>query len=282
MLAIESYGDVTRLRFSTPVTRALGYEVSAYFTRGVLLDTGFPMVARELAAWLDNARPEGVVVTHHHEDHAGNLELIARGGLPVAAADATLRAARELGPLGLYRRVCWGAPPAFRSAVSRFDADGLRLMPTPGHSADHHVVWDAERETLFAGDLFLGVKVRVAQDAEVVAELVRSLRTAITLAPKRMFCAHRGMVHDPVNALRAKADWLEGLISDAARLSSEGIPDDVITRRLLGREGLTSIFSRGKLSKANLVRSALRSREEESRKQAVGGVRRLGCRRRSP
>ena len=257
MLAIEPYGDVTRLRFSTPVTRAMGYEVSAYFTRGVLVDTGFPMVAPELAAWLDGARPAGVVLTHHHEDHAGNLELIARGGLPVAAADSTLRASRELGPLGLYRRLCWGTPPAFRSAVVRFDADGLRLVPMPGHSADHHAVWDAERETLFAGDLFLGVKVRVAQGAEILPELVRSLRAAIALAPKRLFCAHRGLVPDPLGALRAKAEWLESLMFEASRLAGDGVPVRAITRQLLGREGLTALISRGKLSKANLVRSAI-------------------------
>jgi len=256
MLALESYGDVTRLRFSTAVSRALGYEVSAYAVRGVLIDTGFAAVARELAGWLDGVRVGGVVVTHHHEDHAGNLELIARGGLPVRIADATLNAARTMGPLDLYRRICWGSPPALRSPIKPFEPRGLRLIHLPGHSPDHHVVWDAERATLFAGDLFIGVKVRIAKDDEVISEQVRSLRRAIDLAPERMFCAHKGPVPNPIQALAAKADWLEELIGESTRLHAAGLSDRAIARRLLGPEDSVRFFSRGKLSKEQLARSA--------------------------
>ena len=255
MLSLEQYGDVTRLRFSTPITRALGYEVSAYLTRGVLVDTGFPDVAREFAAWLDRGRPKGIVLTHHHEDHAGNLDLAARGGLPIAAADITLQAVRDEGRLDWYRRVCWGQPPLFRSAVTSFEPPGMRLIHLPGHSHDHHAVWDAERETLFAGDLFIGVKVRIAKDDEVIHEQVKSLRQAITFRPRRMFCAHRGLVPDPVGALKAKADWLEGITGEARRMAGMGVSEGEITRRLLGREGLVRLTSRGRLCKRNLIRA---------------------------
>jgi glyoxylase-like metal-dependent hydrolase (beta-lactamase superfamily II) len=259
MLAIERYDDVIRLRMSTSVTRALGYEASAYFTRGMLVDTGFPAVAQDLAHWLDGTRPTGVLITHQHEDHAGNLELLVRGGLPVAASDATLAAIRAARPLGLYRRVNWGSPPALRSPVTRFDPEGLRLLPTPGHTPDHHVVWDAERETIFSGDLFLSVKMRLAQDVEDVHGVVRSLHSVIALAPKRMFCAHRGSVHEPVATLRAKAAWMEEIIGESRRLAAKGMPVGAITRQLLGRDGFTRIISVGKLSKRNLIRSALRT-----------------------
>jgi glyoxylase-like metal-dependent hydrolase (beta-lactamase superfamily II) len=258
MLALETHGDVTRLRFSTPVSRALGYEVSAYAVRGMLVDTGFPAVARELAGWLDEARLKGVVVTHHHEDHAGNLELISRGALPVAIAPVTLRAVRELGPLDLYRRICWGQPPALATEVTPFVARGLRLIHLPGHSPDHHVVWDEEHGTLFAGDLFIGVKVRIAQDDEVVSEQIRSLRAAIALKPERVFCAHRGPLTNPVETLKAKADWLEEISGEVNRLAFEGHSESAITTMVLGREGTVAYTSRGKLSKRNLVRAVLK------------------------
>jgi len=258
MLSLEQYGDVTRLRFSTRASRALGYDSSAYATRGMLVDTGFPAVARDLDAWLDRERPAGVLITHHHEDHAGNLELVARRGIPVAVSDATLEAIRDLRPLGLYRRVCWGSPPPLRSPIVPFVPAGLALLPSPGHIADHHVVWDAERRTLFAGDLFLGVKVRVAQDTERIPVLVRSLRAAIALEPGRMFCAHRGLVPDPVGAMRAKADWLDELMRGVERLRAAGASEDRIVKELLGREGVTRWLTGGEVSKHNLVRSARR------------------------
>ncbi len=105
----------------------------------------------------------------------------------------------------------------------RFDPAPLRLLPTPGHTPDHHVVWDAERETMFSGDLFLSVKMRLAQDAEDVHGVVRSLHAVIALKPKRVFCAHRGPVHDPVNTLRAKAAWMEEIIGEARRSRRTGM-----------------------------------------------------------
>lgn len=259
MLSLERHDGVTRLRFSTPTSRALGYDSSAYFTRGVLVDTGFPTVAGDLAAWLNGERIRGVVITHHHEDHAGNLELVAARGIPIAAAGSTLAAVRSQGRIGLYRRICWGSPTALRSAVTPFTPEGLQLLPCPGHTPDHHVVWDAEQRTLFAGDLFLGVKVRAAQDTENIPVLARSLRAAIALAPERVFCAHRGLIPDPVGTLRAKADWLDGIIAECIKLRDAGLSEGEITRRLLGREGAVRWLSGGELSKRNLVKSCQRS-----------------------
>lgn len=255
MLTLEKHGDVTRIIMSTAVSRAIGYSVSAYLVRGVLVDSGFPAVAREVGAFLARTRPHGVVLTHHHEDHAGNVELAARAALPIAMADATWSLLRSLPPMGMYRRVIWGTPPLLASPVVRFASDALRLVPAPGHSADHHVVWDAEQETLFGGDLFLGVKVRMAHPAEDPRLLARSVRTIAALRPRRLFDAHRGLVANPVDALLAKADWLDETIAAIERGISAGKDDRTITREVLGREELAHYVSRGKMSRVNFVRA---------------------------
>src|ERR687883_200145 len=127
--------------------------------------------------------------------------------------------------------------------VRRFESDALTLVHTPGHSQDHHVVWDAERETVFAGDLFLGVKVRVARPGEDPRQLARSLRAVAALNPKRMFDAHRGPVPKPADALRAKADWLEATIAAVEARIASGWGDRQIVREVLGREELTHYVS---------------------------------------
>ena len=254
MLSLERYDDVIRLRFSTGASRSLGYDASAYAVRGLLIDTGFPDVGRDLAEWLDHERPRGVIVTHQHEDHAGNVELVAARGIPMRLSAETLRAVRVPEPIELFRRFCWGSPAPLRSPVTPCDPAPLEFVPSPGHSPDHHVVWDAERATLFAGDLFLGVKVRVAQITEHLPSLAQSLRDAIALAPERMFCAHRGLVPDPMGHLRAKLDWLEWLIGESARLRAAGRTDAEVAQELLGREGFLPIFTAGGLSKRNLIR----------------------------
>jgi glyoxylase-like metal-dependent hydrolase (beta-lactamase superfamily II) len=263
MLRLESYApDVQRLHLSSWRSAVVGYSVSAYLVRGVLVDCGCHAARADLARWAESARPRGVILTHAHEDHAGNVELLARRGTRVAAGAGTLDLVRSVGerPIGFYRRWTWGSMPPLATVGDAFAPEeaGLALVPLPGHSADHHVVWDAERETLFGGDLFLGVKVRIAHAAEEPRTLVRSLRAAAALAPRRLFDAHRGLVSDPVERLRAKADWLEETIGRIDDLAARGWRDTAIRDRVLGREGMVGYFSGGEYSKLNLVRGAIR------------------------
>jgi glyoxylase-like metal-dependent hydrolase (beta-lactamase superfamily II) len=226
--------------------------------RGALVDCGFPGVARDVASLLERERPEGVLLTHHHEDHAGNAQLVARRGLPIAAGEATLAALRDPRPIRLYRRITWRSTPPLRSPVVPYRRDDLLLIAAPGHSADHHVVWDAATGTLFGGDLYLGVKVRVAHPGEDPRLLIRTLRRIAALGAERLFDAHRGFVPDPTPLLLAKADWTEETIAAIERRIAEGWPDAAIVRRVLGGESLPGYFSRGDYARVNLVRAVRR------------------------
>ncbi len=263
MLHRETYADVTRIVFSSPISRAFGYDVSVFVTHGVMIDTAFPGARAEMDGVLRALPVNGVVVTHHHEDHAGNVGLMARRGVPVAAAAATLAALHAHEPIGAVRRAIWGTPVRLESPPAPFAPHHLVLVPTPGHSADHHVVWDAERETLFAGDLFLGVKVRMAHPEEDPRALARSLRLAASLEPRRMFDAHRGLVPKPATALRRKAEWLEETIANVERRLAQGWSDRAAARAVLGRERPQYYLSFGALSAINFVRAVRRRNAEQ-------------------
>lgn len=261
MLAVETHDDVVRVHMWNVPGWLAGYSVSAYFRDGVLVDSGFPRAAGDLALWLDAVRPHGAVLTHSHEDHAGNAELLARRGVPLAAPAATLDMLRAREPhIGLYRRVMWGVTPLLRSPIEPLDlaANGLALVPSAGHSPDHHVVWDSARETLFGGDLFLGVKVRVARPMEDPRAIARSCRAAAALHPRRLFDAHRGLVPHPVEALLAKADWLEDAIGRIDALIAAGWRDRAISRRILGAEDASCWVTAGDLSRLNFVKAVRR------------------------
>jgi glyoxylase-like metal-dependent hydrolase (beta-lactamase superfamily II) len=168
---------------------------------------------------------------------------------------ATLERVRKPKPIGLYRRICWGVAPALARDPIPFEDPSLRLLPSPGHTADHHVVWDLERETMFGGDLFIGVKLRISHPNEDLRMQVRTLRTMAALRPKRFFDAHRGLLPDSTGLLNAKADWIDGVIGAVEGLARQGWPDTTIAAKVLGRGDFTGWFSRGDYSKLNLVRS---------------------------
>lgn len=261
MLSIERHGDVTRVRMTSWRGRLVGYDVSAYLVRDVLIDTGFPHAASDIARLVAEKTVRGVIVTHWHEDHAGNAALLATRGVPVAIAPQTL--AQLSGPaasIRFYRRFVWGTASAVRTHVRSFESDALRVIPTPGHTADHQVVWDPERETLFSGDLFLGVKVRATFPDEDPRQLVATLRDVASLRPKRMFDAHRGLVANPANALLAKADWLDEMIARIDSRIDAGWSDAAIRRAVLGRERAVGLISGGEYSKMTFVQAVRRTR----------------------
>jgi glyoxylase-like metal-dependent hydrolase (beta-lactamase superfamily II) len=257
-LRVEQFGDVRRLRMSSVGARLVGLDVSAYVVRGAMIDTGFHRVYDELARAARELSVEGVVVTHWHEDHAGNVAALARRGLPIRLAPETESMLRTRPEIQLYRRAIWGHPPALESSIVPIEPRGLQPVHTPGHSEDHHVVWDAETGTLFSGDLWLAIRSRVLHSTEDPYMIVESLRRAAALGPVRMFDAHRGLVSNPVDALNAKADWLGEMMEAIAREISEGRSDREIVNRLLEGEYRSAYISGGDYSRRNLVKAVRR------------------------
>lgn len=257
MIRLDRHDDVLQLAMSNRRSRMAGFTVNAFLVRGTLIDCGFPGVGSEVGAFLDRQRPHGVMVTHAHEDHAGNIEAVARRGIPVLAHPETLASLRAPAPLAMYRRFTWGTGAALVSPHHPFDPEGLVMIHTPGHSRDHHVVWDASTRTVFSGDLFIGVRVRVAHHDEQPRALVSSLRRVLALEPRRVFDAHRGLLRAPLDALRAKLDWTEALIERVEALARDGMPHARICRTVLGARDMNDFVSAGEYSRANLVHAVL-------------------------
>ena len=273
MVHLSSHGPVVRAEFATARTRLIGITVSCYAYRGVVIDTAVPDARQEYRGWLGDLRPDGVVVTHQHEDHAGNVNSVAKLGLPLWMGDETAAAVRDVQPIGYYRQFTWKPMRSLTRAVTEFEPGPVEMLHTPGHSSDHHVAWAAEERILFAGDLFLGVKVRVAHPYENPRHLVESLRRMAALEPRMMFCAHRGLVANPTAALTAKADWLAHTIGEVDRLLDAGWADAAIRRAVLGREDVAGYISFGDYSRTNFVTAIRGSRllavaAEPARKEA--------------
>jgi len=262
MLRLERHDDVTRLVFESWSSRSMSFSVSVYAVRGAIIDTAFPDVGAELGAWIDANKPSGAIVTHYHEDHAGNVEMLAAREVPMWIAPATLAKVRAPEPILAYRRWCWGSQPPLMSPVIPFAHSSLEVIHTPGHSTEHHIVWDAERETVFGADLFLGVKVRVTHPwpREDVRAQIASIRKVIALKPKRYFDAHRGLVPDAIVQLTAKADWTEETVGNIDALVERGLTDREIVKTVFRGEDKWSLVTQYDYSRRNYVASVRATR----------------------
>lgn len=262
MIERKQFGDVVALRLAWPRSQFAGYGVYVFVVRTVLVDSGFPGVARQFQQLVRDLRPRGAFITHHHEDHAGNVQMLAENGIPIAMDAVTASLLRQPAPIGAYRHLMWKASPPLTSTVPPFADQWLSLVPTPGHCSNHHSVWDESTGTLFGGDLFLGVKVRVAHATEHPRQHVQSLRAMAARQPARLFCAHRGFVQNAQRVLEAKADWMEALITRAEERMDAGVSDAAIRRELIGSLGTTHYISAGDYSPNNLIASIRKTRHE--------------------
>ena len=257
MIEATRHEDVTRLRLWTRRSAAVGYDVSMYIVDSVLIDTGFRHVRRDVEEAVRTLRPAGAIVTHWHEDHAGNAPTLA-STLPLWLPPYTEMKLQERQQVKFYRHFTWGRPDALVRQPTPFDPGALQCIPTPGHSPDHHVVFDPRTGTLFSADLWLGVRVRVVGSSENPYEIIASLERAIALNPDRMFDAHRGLVARPVMALRAKKGWLQDVVGNIEQRLRAGQSDSQILKEALDGEEFVAHLSQGEYSRRNLVQAVKR------------------------
>jgi len=256
MIELQRFGDVERIRLASWGSRLAALDVSAYLVHGVLVDSGFPHARDVFGRFLDERSIIGAMLTHYHEDHGGNADLIAKRGIPLAMHPTTLDRLRAPGSIRLYRRVVWGTPLSLTAPLREFAVEApLEFVHTPGHSPDHQIVWDAERATIFSGDLWLGVRATVMHESENPYRIIASLRAVLALHPERMFDAHRGLVREPAAALAAKISYLEDTIATVAAKQAAGWSDRAILRRVLGGDEPVTFASGGEYSRLNFVRA---------------------------
>jgi len=238
------------------------YSVKAYLVDGLLIDTGCPATASELAAWCQGRNVRQAVNTHHHEDHAGGNRVLQKTlGLPIAAPVQAVPILADFPRLQFYRWLMWGQPgdvtvEPLGDAVET-DRHRFEVISTPGHCPDHICLFEPKQGWLFSGDLFIHERVRYLRADEDARRTLESLRQVLALKPRLLVCSHAGLVEDGSGAIERKIAYWEGVAKEARSLRRKGLSLRKVTDRLLGPEDMMSRITRGHFAKINLIRSLL-------------------------
>lgn len=160
------------------------YMVGEYGGPWVLVDTGLPFSADQIKKAVDDrfgvqSRPEAIVLTHGHFDHAGTVEELSRyWDVPVYAHPMEipfLTGQSEYPPTdptvggfgGQLSRFYTNEPVNIAERVHQLPADGTipgmtgwKWLHTPGHTPGHISLFREEDALLIAGDALTTMNMR--------------------------------------------------------------------------------------------------------------------------
>jgi glyoxylase-like metal-dependent hydrolase (beta-lactamase superfamily II) len=198
--------------------------------RAWLIDTGLfgePGRLRRLLArlGLGPGSIAGILLTHGHLDHAGNLAMLKEWtGAPVYGHPAEQRHVDGTYPYTGTARWC-GRLEAFGRAVLRYRpaaideplADGmvlpfwggLRVVHLPGHTEGHCGFWSERHRLLFSGDLFASYRGLVHLPPPILnsqpERIPASLEKALALDPRAIVPNHYDVLDGTLHRRRFDA-----------------------------------------------------------------------------
>ena len=234
-----------------------------YLVDGLLVDTGLHHSRSALLQALRLQPPQQLVLTHHHEDHSGNAELLRRQfGIPAYAHSLCVERLQQRVKMLPYRHLIWGRAPRpqlqILGTTVETEHHRFKVLSTPGHCRDHVVFIEPEQGWLFSGDLYLGQHIKYFRANEDMTTMIASIKEVLHFDFEQIFCAHRPVFKGGYKALASKLDYLENLRGEVALMLQQGLNERAIFARFKGREQWrVRVLTFGDASMKHMLRAAI-------------------------
>lgn len=269
---MEDTDPIQRFRFTVANSHSspkMG--VNAFFVDGLLIDTGHSNAQKIALKKFSALEMDQIILTHHHEDHTGNLQALKQiKDYPVYAHKTCVQLMKSPPPVCFIERKTWGANTAVQGILPvdktiETDKYKFHIIPTPGHSEDHICLYEASQGWLFSGDLYVHHYIRYFIATECVVEQINSLKKVLKLDVRRFFCSHSFKEDRFQERFSQKLQFLEDFHGNVVQLHQKGLRPAKIMKELKMKEKwMIRLLSGGWLSAINMVHSSIRDAELES------------------
>lgn len=238
--------------------------VYCYAFGDVMVDTALSHMQKEALTIASKHKIKRIYLTHHHEDHSGNADVLKRRlktqiyGHPITMEK--LSAPFRILP---YQKYVWGkaTPSDIKMVPSKIDTVLGKMIPvyTPGHSQDHTSYLIRNAGVLFSGDLYLGDKIKYFRSDEDMGTQIESLKKILSLDFQILLCSHSPKRKDGKEHIKRKLEFLQNLYGNIILLWDKGMSEKQIFCSLnLKEDYFVKSVCFGDVSMINGIRSAIR------------------------
>ncbi len=262
LFKVESSHPVTSLKMSRTLFGKPLRLVRSFVIDGLIVDSGPTNLKKHLHRYFLENPPKQALLTHCHEDHGGNIDMLNQLGLIPFVHEYSVDYLTFPPNIPWYRKFVWGEPSAGKSRrvpkVVDTEKHSFDVLPSPGHSKDHICLLERTQGWLFTGDLYVGEKIIYLYESENINEMINSLKYLSSLDFSTIFCSHRGIVEKGPATLKNKLNYIENIREEAKYLDQKGLDITTITKKLLGREDYMYLISKGEFSKTAFIKALVK------------------------
>ena len=240
-----------------------------YFVDGLLIDTGHSNMRKAVYDVVSSLPLEQIYITHHHEDHTGNLTFIQKQlACPAFSSARCAVLMKNPPPISFAQWLTWGkSTPNFKLKVEeeniRTSQYHFELIAIPGHAVDMVCLYEANEGWLFSADLFVSEYIRYFMRSESMKQQIESIQKVLKKDFDVMFCGHNPQFKNGKQKLRNKLEFLQDFYGNVVKRYENGFSVGAIARDMgLKKKWSIRLLSGGELSPLNMIRAVIRDETE--------------------
>lgn len=266
----QVYDGVEILTVGQNPVREPKLTVNLFKIDGLLIDTGPPRMRKEVMNELRDKTINQIFVTHHHEDHSGNVAQLAEHfGCPAYSSSLCAEIMKSPPKISFAQYMIWGNRPPYHhlKGVDNLitDQHEFELIGIPGHAADMVALYEPHKKWLFSADLYVHHYISYFLISESLTQQITSLEKVLTLDFETVFCCHVPPFTDGREKLTKKLNFLKTFNEQVREQAIKGYSAKKIMQVLdLKERWDIRLLSHGMLSKLNMVRSVLNDMQAEA------------------
>jgi glyoxylase-like metal-dependent hydrolase (beta-lactamase superfamily II) len=260
------FGGVHYYRFSV---YRLGNNVQTVYTfilDDLLIDTAQRHNRENILAVAKQHDIKKIILTHHHEDHSGNVAYLMHELNVDAYAHpktvAILSDGYKISPLGILLNgevEKANLKPLQESDFVQTKNYKLQPIYTPGHSIDHYCYFEKDKGFLFSGDLYVADKIKYFAPYESMFTQIESIKKLLKLDFDTLFCSHNPKVTGGKQRLQNKLQFFEDFVGKVSLYFNEGKKSKEIFSLMNMKENYYyKVITAGNFTAENMVKSVVK------------------------